>query len=467
MTNEDIDFSQELENYLDQHEYSLPESGDIRKGVIVDVSPEGIIIDLGLKRDGWVPAADLAKLTTEERDSLKVDMEIPVYITNAGESDNLEVSVHRAFLNEDWIKAQELMEKGEIVEAEVVGYNRGGALVDFGRLRGFIPLSQLSDYRPSMKDREKQRVLSKLRGANLPLKIIEVDRRRRRLVMSHRDAQKEWLEGRRNERFTTLTAGDVVTGRVSSLRDFGVFVDIGDGIEGLIHVSELAWYRIEHPGEVLKIGDEFEVFVLKVDENEQRVSLSRKRLLPDPWSNIDDRYKLNQLVEGKITRIVNYGAFVELEPGVEGLLHTSKLTKDDITNPNEVVREGETHLLRVISIDKERQRIGLSLKAVTAKEQIEWMMSQGTETEAPAQPAETVAETTEEAVGEETPAAVEPEVVATSDAVEPEVVATPDAVEPEVVEPEAPSISSPAPIEAETTAPTEETAPAAEEDNEA
>lgn len=405
MTNDeqqDVDFSQALEDYLDQHEYNLPRAGDIRRGTIVDISPEGMIVDLGLKRDGLVPPADLAKLSDKERAELKTDQEVPVYIVEAGQ-DSLQVSIHRAYLNEDWIEAEEIRKRGDIVEADVVGYNRGGALVEYGRLRGFIPLSQLSAFRPGMDDREKQRTLSKLRGTQLPLKIIEVDRRRRRLVMSNREAQREWDASRRAEKMETIAAGDVLSGRVSSLRDFGAFVDIGDGIEGLVHVSELAWHRIDHPREVVRTGDEIEVYVLKVDKDQQRISLSRKRLLPDPWSTIEERYEVGQLVSGTITRIVNYGAFVELEPGIEGLLHASKLGHSDVNDPGEVVREGETHLLRVISVDPERQRIGLSLRAVTPKEQIEWMMQQeGSPSQEEGGSADEVDETGEELVVAET-----------------------------------------------------------------
>ena len=411
--NDEVDFSEALESYLEQHDYNMPEAGDIRKGVIVDISPEGMIIDLGLKRDGFVPQADIAKLTAEEQAAFAVDQEIPVYIVSTSEQDSLQVSVHRAYLNEDWIVAEELMESGKIVEAEVVGYNRGGALVDYGRLRGFIPLSQLADFRPGMKDRDKQRVLSKLRGQMLPLKVIEVDRRRRRLVMSNRDAQREWDLSRRGDKFKELEPGVTLKGRVSSLRDFGAFVDIGDGIEGLIHVSELAWYRIDHPNEVLRVGEEVEVYVLKVDEGDQRVSLSRKKLLADPWSQVEQNYHVGQLVEGRVTRLVNYGAFVELEPGIEGLLHASKLARTEVNDPSQMLREGEVHLLRVISIDPERQRIGLSLRAVTQQEQIDWMMGQSGEApaapEAPEAPqaAETAASPVADVVAEEPTAEAE------------------------------------------------------------
>jgi small subunit ribosomal protein S1 len=363
---------EELEQLLDQHDYDVPKVGDIRQGIIVSISQQGIIIDLGLKRDGLVSQADLNKLEPEERETLKVDDEIFVYIVNVDQPDSLSVSINLARLNLDWIRAEELMESGEIIEAEVIGYNKGGAVVPFGRLRGFVPLSHLSEVSQGMGDRKRQQRLAKLRGEKLPFKVIEVDRRRRRLVLSQREAQKEWNAKRRGELLATLQRGDVRQGRVSGMRDFGAFVDIG-GADGLVHISELAWHRVDHPREVLKIGDEIEVAVLKVDRESERISLSRKKLLPNPWTTVEERYHINQLVEGKITRIVDYGAFAEIEPGVEGLLHVSHLSRSNVGSVGEVVKEGETHLLRILSIDPKRQRIGLSLKAVTATEQIEWM----------------------------------------------------------------------------------------------
>lgn len=364
---------EELQDLLDQHDYDVPEVGDIRTGIIVSIGSQGIIVDLGLKRDGLVPSSDLAKLEPEERDELKIDDEVFVYILNTDKPDTLTVSIHLARLNQDWIRAEELLESGEIIEAEVIGYNKGGAIVPFGRLRGFIPISHLTELSPGMSDRKRQQRLAKLRGTALPLKVIEVNRRRRRLVLSQREAQREWDAKRREVLLAELAEGDTRVGTVSGLRDFGAFVNLG-GADGLIHISELAWHRVDHPREVLKVGDEVEVYVLKVDKEAQRISLSRKKLLANPWDSVEERYKQNQLVEGTITRLVDYGAFAEIEPGVEGLLHVSQLSRGaNIENPAEVVQEGETHLLRIVSIDQRRQRIGLSLKAVTAMEQIDWM----------------------------------------------------------------------------------------------
>ena len=401
MSSEDAQFLQEL---LDQHDYELPKAGDIRKGIIVAINTQGVIVDLGLKRDGLVPPADLSKLSDEDRAALKLNDEIPVFILNTEQPDSLIVSINMAMLNQDWIEAEALMESGEIIEGEVIGYNKGGAIIPYGRLRGFVPASHLSELTPGMSDRKRQQKLAKLRGEKLPVKIIEVDRRRRRLVFSQRDAQKEWEEKRKGELLDNLNEGDVLTGRVSGLRDFGIFVDIG-GADGLVHISELAWHRIDHPREVVKVGDEIEVEVMKLDRNEQRISLSRKKVLANPWDSVEERFEVNQLVEGTVTRILDYGAFAEIEPGIEGLLHVSQLSRTNVDNVGEVVKEGETHLLRIVSIDPRRQRIGLSLKAVTAQEQIEWMAEHMAQSEAEAELEEAVDEeavaAAEEAVAEE------------------------------------------------------------------
>lgn len=411
-----------FEEFLDKHDYELPEVGDIRNGIIVAITQQGVIVDLGLKRDGIVPSSDLAKLEEDEKAALHVNDEIAVYVTSTDAPDSLLVSIHLAKMNQDWIDAEQLLATTDIFEGEVIGYNKGGAIVPFGRLRGFIPASHLSELTRGLNDRQRQQKLAKLRGQKIPLKVIEVDRRRRRLVFSQRDAQKEWEELQKGELLERLQEGDVLHGRISGLRDFGIFVDLG-GADGLVHISELAWHRIDHPREVVKVGDEIDVYVLKVDRDDKRISLSRKRLIANPWDSVEERYQINQLVEGTVTRIVDYGAFAELEPGIEGLLHLSQLSRGQVETATEVVQEGETHLLRVVSIDQERQRIGLSLRAVSATEQIEWMSHKqaqaAAEAEAAAEAAaevETSAEdqtSVEEQVVEEPTAAVETEVVET------------------------------------------------------
>ncbi len=372
MAEEDKDFAQELEQFLEAHDYDAPKVGDIRTGVIVSISQQGLIVDLGLKRDGMVPSSDLQKLGDEERAALKVNDEIPVYIQDVEEADSLIVSLFRARVQEDWEKAEALVASGDIIRVEIIGYNKGGLIAPFGRLRGFIPLSHVSGFGRNMNDRDRQRRMSKLRGEMLPVKVIEVDRNRRRLVFSEREGSKVVEAERRQELLDTLKPGSTLKGRVRSLRDYGAFIDLG-GVDGLVHVSELAWYRVKHPREVLKVGEEVDVYVLDVDPGAQRIRLSRKPFVKNPWETVLERYRDGQLVEGKIVRITNYGAFVELEPGIEGLLHTSQLARNTVEDAREIVKENEVHLLRILSVDQDKERIRLSLKAVTPREQIEWM----------------------------------------------------------------------------------------------
>lgn len=422
VTVENGEVVQDLAQLLDEHDYDSPTVGDIRSGIIVSISSQGVIVDLGLKRDGLIPSSDLDELEEEEREALELNDEVPVYIVDTGQPDRLLVSIHKARLNQDWIRAEEMKESGDILEAPVIGYNRGGVIVPFGNLRGFVPASHLVELRRGMDDRQRQQAMSKLRNETLPMRVIEVDRRRRRLVLSQREAQKEWQEARKLELIDKLETGDVVQGRVSGLRSFGAFVDLG-GADGLIHISELAWHRVNHPREVVKVGQEIEVYILGLDRDEQRIALSRKRMLPNPWSLADEKYSINQLVEGRVTRIVPYGAFVEIEPGIEGLLHISQLSRDNVENVDEFVNEGEVHLLRIISLDSVRQRIGLSLKNVSASEQIEWM----------SQREATKADEAEEQLAEEE-VQIEVEAEAEAEAVEEEVLTTEISAEIETAE---------------------------------
>ena len=347
--------------------------GDIIPGTITSVEESGALVDLGIEKKGIVPPHDLERLSADRRDALRVGDELPVYITGSEDSDGrLVVSIHQAILNEKWLDAERLKESGEIWEGKVAGYNQGGVIVPLGKLRGFVPISQLLDIPRRSNPSQIRERLGNYVGRTLPLRVIEVDRRKRRLVLSYRKAFSEWRERERREFIESLSEGEVRTGRVRELQDFGAFVDLGGG-DGLIHISELAWHRVKHPKEVLRVGDRIKVYLLKVNRKRKRVALSLKRLTPHPWSTIEERYHVNQLVEGEVTRVASFGAFVRLEPGIEGLLHVQHLPRTAGKDPGKVVFEGEVHLLRIISIDAERRRIRLSLRAVTTEEQMEWM----------------------------------------------------------------------------------------------
>lgn len=258
---------------------------------------------------------------------------------------------------ESWQLAEESHKNQEIKEVMIAGYNRGGLVTSLWGLEGFIPASRLTDLRV-VNETERKNQLSRYVGQVLAVKVIEVDRPGGRLILAPQDASGEspsagGLEG--------LNPGQVVRGRVTRITDFGAFLDLG-GVEGLIHVSQLAWERVAHPGQVLKVGDEVEAYILDVDPRRRRVALSRKRLQPDPWDQIAEQYEVGQIVEGMVTRVVEFGAFVRLQQGVEGLIHLSELAEGNFFHPQNVVREGEVVRVRILNVDAPRRRIGLSLR---------------------------------------------------------------------------------------------------------
>jgi small subunit ribosomal protein S1 len=287
------------------------------------------------------------------------------------EDGNLVLSISQARQNEDWKLAEDLMQKEEVWRGIVADANRGGLIVLFGNLRGFVPASHVADLPRGLDEDGRRIYLQRLVGQPVNVKVIEVNRKRRRLVFSQRDAQRGNREARKEVLLEELKEGEVRKGVVSGLRDFGAFVDLG-GADGLIHISELAWHRVKHPREVLNIGDEVTVYILRLDDEGKRIGLSLKRLQPNPWSMVDEMYHVGQLIDGVVSRMSEFGAFVSMEPGVEALLHVSQIADPVPANPSEFIREADRLLMRVISIESDKQRLGLSLKEVTTEELQRW-----------------------------------------------------------------------------------------------
>jgi len=362
-----------MESLLEEeYAFRQPQRGDILSGVVISIGSDEMIVDVGVKREGVVPANDLSRLGKEALSEIKEGDTIPVYVLRPRDRDgNLLLSIFRARSEVDWTRAQEMMESGEIFEGTVAAANKGGLVIPFGKIRGFLPSSQVVGIPRRLTEEAKNDRLDEMVNQVLPLKVIEVDRRRRRLIFSHRAAWWKWKEMQRDKLLSELKEGDVRKGVVSSLRDFGAFVDLG-GADGLIHVSEVSWHRVQHPNEVLKVGDEVEAYVLGVDRDRKRIALSLKRLHPEPWAVIEEKFPINGLVEGVVTRVVDFGAFVKLEEGVEGLIHRSELADIEPHQPSDLVKEGDLLLLRVIRIDTRRRRIGLSLRQVSEQEWADW-----------------------------------------------------------------------------------------------
>jgi small subunit ribosomal protein S1 len=369
------DSAYSMEKLLEEsYAYRPFQRGDILVGVIVSSSPTEILIDIGSKTEGLVSSRELERMGPEAIEELKVGDEVSVYVLNPEDKNgNVILSLNRAQLEKDWQAAQDIFEAEECFEATVSGYNKGGLIVRLGKVRGFVPASQLVP--PYQKSQEQpqsnEEYWARMVGQQLQLKVIELDRRRNRLILSERAAMREWRRQQKETLLNELQEGDVRRGRVSSLCNFGAFIDLG-GADGLVHLSELSWGRVSHPKEVLQINDEVDVYVLNVDREKRRIGLSIKRLQPEPWSLVPERYSVGQLVQATVTKLTNFGAFARLDNDeIEGLIHISELSEDPIAHPKEVLRERDVVTLRIIRIDADRRRMGLSLKRVEEGEYVD------------------------------------------------------------------------------------------------
>lgn len=285
---------------------------------------------------------------------------------NQAEDDVLPKEIYQAH-NEpaeetDWVEIRRIMENDEVVELSAIGYNRGGLLVEWRTLRGFVPASQLLDFPSTTNEFTRKKLLTTRIGEALTLRVIELSEDQNRLILSERAARA--MPGERADILTRLRPGDMVTGIVTNLCDFGAFLDLG-GLEGLIHISELSWGRVGHPAEILERGQEVTAHVLDVNRDAGRIALSLKRLFPDPWETVQQRYQIDEMVEGVITNVVDFGAFARIEDGLEGLIHVSELAEGHFLHPRNVVSEGQHVTARILSIDGQARRLGLSLRSTS------------------------------------------------------------------------------------------------------
>lgn len=368
MASSEDDQIMSMAELLAQEEDALQQirPGTIVKGVVASKRPGEIFVDVGAKYEGLIEPRDLENFSQEEIAGIKVGDEIPVYVikTQSEDDDHILLSLSQAKAEKDWDRAEQLYKDKEVVECEVIGNNKGGLIVNFGHVRGFVPGSQLASAQYGGSSRAER--WDQLTGETLKLKIIEVDRTRNRLILSERAAADELRKEQAKERakfLEQLAEGDVRKGTVTSLADFGAFVDIG-GIDGLIHLSELAWTHVSQPSEILQVGDTVDVYILNIDHEQQRVALSLKRLQPEPWSQVFDYHHIDQIVDATITKLTNFGAFARIDNRIEGLIHISEISDRNIAHPRDVLSEGEEVKVRIIHIDPERKRMGLSLKQV-------------------------------------------------------------------------------------------------------
>jgi small subunit ribosomal protein S1 len=356
----------EMQRLLEEQEaqFRTIKRGDVVEGQIVHMDPDEILVDIGLKSEGVLSTKELPATGYGSLAELNVGDNVLVYVMQPETPEGHPVvSIKRARQERQWRIAQEQYERGELLEAEVIDFNKGGLIVNLEGIRGFVPISQILNLKreDSADNAETQNKLQAMVGRKLQLKIIEINRNRNRLILSERLAVQEWRARRREELLNELQVGELRTGTVSNLANFGAFVDLG-GADGLVHISQLAWSRVNHPSEVLKVGQKVEVQVLSVDKEKKKIALSIKRAEVDPWTTVEQRYQIGQLVQGTITKIAPFGAFARIEDGVEGLIHLSEFPTGT-QDPKQVLKEGDEVTVRILRIEPERRRLGLSIRA--------------------------------------------------------------------------------------------------------
>ncbi|MEG6616250.1 bifunctional 4-hydroxy-3-methylbut-2-enyl diphosphate reductase/30S ribosomal protein S1 [Peptococcaceae bacterium 1198_IL3148] len=329
--------------------------GELVTGTVVQINNDEVLVDVGAKSEGVIPFKELTSYNANPQEMVKVGDQIDVVVIKAEDEDGRTIlSKERADVQKNWAKLQADMENGTVIDGTVREVVKGGLIVDVG-VRAFLPAS--------LVDIGYVEDLSQYLNETIKVRIIEMNDTRKKVVLSRKVVLEEEKAKQRAELFQTIEDGQTVKGIVRRLTDFGAFIDIG-GIDGLLHISEMAWYRIKHPSEVVNVGDEIEVKILKVDKEKEKVSLGLKQVLPNPWDNVEEKYQVGSVVQAKVVRLAPFGAFVQLEPGVEGLVHISHLAEQHVEKPEDVVTEGEEIKVKVLSVDPEQKRIRLSIREV-------------------------------------------------------------------------------------------------------
>ncbi len=360
MTEEKDSSMMTMEDYLrdDQDAFGAPKHGDIVDGVVVRVDADEVLVDIGAKAEGIISGRELGFKGDPDQE-LSPGETIKVYVLQPeNEEGNVVLSLRRARAETTWLVAAEKQENGEVIEAEVREQNKGGLIVNVLGLRGFLPSSQVG--------RNQSATAEQLVGQRILVKILEVNRKRNRLIVSQKAAEDEDRAKKRENLFSRVKVGDVVRGTVSGLTTYGAFVDIG-GADGLIHISELSWDRVSRVTDVLTVGQEIDVKVIKLDADQTRISLSLRQLEEDPWERLVRTVPVGEIVSGQVTKTKKYGAFLQIMSGIEGLLHISELSWDHVEKTEDVLKVGEEIQVKVIGIDTARRRVSLSLKQLAGQ----------------------------------------------------------------------------------------------------
>jgi len=375
-----------MQELLDAQDFRQFKRGDMLRGKIVRIEASEILVDVGTKSEGVISLREMDSATSEAVVDLHEGDEVQAVVVSPEDRDGrVALALGRSHTDRDWKDAEALFQSQDVFEGVVAGHNKGGLIIKIGKVRGFVPASQLVSARggegeggEESREASKEKRWAAMTGQTLQLKVIELDRQRNRLILSERAAMRDWRKTQKERLLSELKEGDIREGKVISLADFGAFIDLG-GADGLVHLSEISWKRVNHPREVLKVGQIVKAQVINIDTERKRIGLSLKRLEMDPWASVEKRYKVGQLVEGTITKLAKFGAFARVKDDeeIEGLIHVSELSDGHVNHPKEVVHEGQVVTLRIIRIEPEERRLGLSLKRVAKGEYADTDWQQG------------------------------------------------------------------------------------------
>ena len=363
----------DMQQLLDEMEFKSLRRGEIVEGMVMRADSEGIYLDIGHKEEGFIPPNEMRTLDSGQLEEINEGDSLIAFVIRPDSQDGPILSVDKARGEEGWRDIQKYMEADEAVEGKIIGFNRGGCILEVANVQGFVPMSQLvtishENFKQSVDDQTEAgdstsegSEESEFIGSPLTVKVLEVNRSRNRAIFSERSAMREQREAQKAALIEELHEGEIRKGRVTGISNFGAFVDLG-GADGLIHISELSWGMVNSPEEIVTVGQELDVYVLRVDRDTMKIALSLRRMQPEPWDTIYDRYQVGDVVTATVTKLADFGAFARLEDSIEGLIHVTELTNAVVTHPREVVAEGDAIKVKILRIEMERKRLGLSLK---------------------------------------------------------------------------------------------------------
>ena len=363
----------DMQQLLDEMEFKSLRRGEIVEGMVMRADSEGIYLDIGHKEEGFIPPNEMRTLDSGQLEEINEGDSLIAFVIRPDSQDGPILSVDKARGEEGWRDIQKYMEADEAVEGKIIGFNRGGCILEVANVQGFVPMSQLvtishDNFKQSVDDQSEAgdsvsegAEESEFIGSPLTVKVLEVNRSRNRAIFSERSAMREQREAQKAALIEELHEGEIRKGRVTGISNFGAFVDLG-GADGLIHISELSWGMVNSPEEIVTVGEELDVYVLRVDRDTMKIALSLRRMQPEPWDTIYDRYQVGDVVAATVTKLADFGAFARLEDSIEGLIHVTELTNAVVTHPREVVAEGDAIKVKILRIEMERKRLGLSLK---------------------------------------------------------------------------------------------------------